>query len=189
MNNRGDTLVEVLLVISLMAIVVLSIFGIMGRGMSQLQLAVERSQVRTELDGQARALQWMRDSYSADPSSTGGQLWSYVLANHRDTADPVFDGGSCNRVSSLAFYVNIDVPTSSITIEPYDNTMSDNNPSYAKPGRGMWIEMFDRGTTTPPPPGPTPPKAVDILMRACWQAIGQPGLQHETSLVRLYDGQ
>jgi len=188
MNNRGDTLVEVLLVISLMAIVVLSIFGIMGRGMSQLQLAVERSQVRTELDGQARALQWMRDSYSADPSSTGGQLWSIVLANHRDTADPVFDGSSCNRVSSLAFYVNIDVPTSSITIEPYDNSMSDNNPSYAKPGRGMWIEMFDRGTT-PPPPGPAPPKAVDILMRACWQAIGQPALQHETSLVRLYDGQ
>lgn len=164
-----------MLVIAILAIVVLSVFGVMGRGTAQLQLASERSQVRTELDGQINTLRSLRDEYIAMPSS--GSPWSEVLGKV-NPGTPQFDGSSCNAVSSDPFYVQIDEMAGTVSIQTYTNPMPG---GIAKPGEGIWVEAYDRsGTATH--------AGVDLLVRACWPAMGNAGLQHETSLVRLDDG-
>ncbi len=175
-SNRGDTLIEVMLVIAILAIVVLSVFGVMGRGTAQLQLASERSQVRTELDGQINALRALRDEYIAMPSA--GSPWGELLADKVVTGTPQFDGSSCSAVSSDPFYVQIDEVAGTISIQSYINPMPG---GIAKPGDGIWVEAYERK-------GTANPVGIDLLFRACWPAMGNAGLQHETSLVRLHDG-
>lgn len=177
-HNRGDTLIEVMLVIALLSIVAISLFGVMSRGTARLQLALERSQVRAELDGQVNSLRSFRDSYIAEPSSPGGLLWNEVITR-ASTGTPTFHGDSCNSDgSSDAFFVAINDSTGAVSINNYANLSPE---SYARPGQGIWLEAFLRS-------GTDGPGAIDILARACWHAPGGQELLHETSLTRLFDG-
>lgn len=184
--QRGDTLIEVLLTIALLAIASVTLHAVMNRGMADMQTALERTNVRAGMNGQINMLRAMRDDYmaqNADPGpGTMGELWANVITPESSGGrlnvgpTPTFDETTCNR-SGVAFYVTPDTLTG-LTLNTFNNTLST---TYAKPGEGMWVEAYQRGVATP--------RAVDLLVRGCWQTIGTATLMQETTTVRLYDGQ
>ncbi len=185
-NQRGDTLIEVLLAMALLAIVTLALHSVMNRGLADMQLALERTSVRTAMTGQSNILRALRDDYMAQKTApapgTPGVLWAKILQsvgdggylNTNSAQKPTFNETTCNATNK-AFYLTHD--GSGIKLQDYTNQPA---VSYAQPGAGLWVEAYPRGDVSP--------QAVDVMIRGCWSALGDKGLVHETTTMRLYDG-
>lgn len=197
-KQRGDTLIEVMLAIAITATVVVMIMGLMNTGLASLQGSIERSQVRSAMQGQLAALQYIRDDYLATRGAGAtGEAWKDVM----DTSKYLISSGSptsisdsveiisqCAPDSSVAaksFYVGMPLPTippaplvEPVELEGYTGTIPDPLP-IAQPGNHMWIEVYD---------GAGDPRAVNIVVHACWDSPTSGALQHETTVMRLYAG-
>lgn len=180
-QQRGDTLVEVMLAMAVLATVVVLINGIMNQGLISLQTSVERSQVRSSMQGQIDALRLMRDEYMAKTGSDEDKQWKKLLDHYTPSGSPASysDEATCELTvaGSLPFYVE---PTS-IEVLDYDSSLEPDG--IATPGRWMWIESYkiDSATTEAP-------DRLDLAVHACWYPLGGGVMQHETTIVRLYDG-
>jgi prepilin-type N-terminal cleavage/methylation domain-containing protein len=175
-QQRGDTLVEVLMAVVIISVVIVGAITMMNRGLAAAQVALEHSQVRLSINGQIDMLTYARDSYvkigASDPSA---QQWAAVIAA-TDLQAVVYDN-TCNvSGSKQAFYMT--AVGSTITRNNYTPSTP---PTVATPGTGMWIESVKS------PSGITP-AYTDFVIRACWQASGSTGGQQRTvTAVRLYD--
>jgi prepilin-type N-terminal cleavage/methylation domain-containing protein len=178
-NQRGDTLVEVLMAIVVLSMVIVGAITLMSRGLKASQIAVEHTQVRMQINAQAEMLRYLRDGYLADPASTPGQTWSSlftgapvyantVATNYNDTTCSVTSGKTGFYLTQTAGVVNV---------TQFDQS---NKPAtYAQPGQGLWIEMT-RSTGISP-------AYVDVVFRACWSGIGDSADQQAVTVFRLYD--
>ncbi len=182
--QRGDTLVEVLLAVTILSVVIVSAIMMMNRGLQTAQSALERSQVRAWVTSQAELLQYARDSYVASPPSSRGSypanLWSQVLSYQGSAGSD-----QCDSIGSKPFYLSRDLsapPDKQVQIKSF-NPMTDTKPdSIASPGNGMWIEAV-AGTSTSV-------GFTDFYIRACWSSVGSSGPRQESkTIVRLYNAQ
>ncbi|NCU30250.1 prepilin-type N-terminal cleavage/methylation domain-containing protein [Candidatus Saccharibacteria bacterium] len=196
-RQRGDTLIEVMLAITIAAVVVVMIMTLMNAGLSSLQNSIERSQVRSSMQGQISALQYIRDDYMAT-SGTGvtGDSWESVTnpsppplgylnsvgSSPISISDTTTISDCESKVQTTAFYVDTSV-SSPVKIEKYTGTILGTLP-IAQPGEHMWIESYPPGIVL----DSIVPGAVDIVVHACWEPLGGGALKHETTVVRLYDG-
>ena len=175
-QQRGDTLIEVMLAITIVAIVVVSINGIMNRGLSLLQLSVERSQVRASMQGQIDALRYMRDVRVAGGPAAD---WQNIITNKLNTGSPqsISEQPNCGPKSGSVqtFYIN----ESSTAIENYNSSNKPTSPPIASPGKWMWIEAYKVE-------GHSSVNAIDFAVRACWEPPTGGSMQHETTIGRLY---
>lgn len=64
--RRGDTIIEVLVAITIFSIVSVSSMAVINQGMKHAQVALEMTMVRNEIDAQAEALRFIHNSYSSD---------------------------------------------------------------------------------------------------------------------------
>jgi type II secretory pathway pseudopilin PulG len=183
-NSRGDTIIEVLLAITVFSMVAVATITIMNQGTNAAQRALEITHVRQEIDAQAEALR------AAQQAAAGGSVtaWSQI-AQHSDTSQ-YNDDTHCPQ--SLG-----DVPGTFImdarTGQPYtSNWLQDINlaasPPYAQvlydtgvpQSYGLWIERtFTEGGNLP--------DLYTFTINGCWQGAG---LDHPLKLetvVRLYD--
>ena len=81
LTQRGDTIIEVLLAISVFSLVSILSMAIMQRGSSTAQRAVEITQVREVVDSQAEALRAAHAEYARIVSTGGnpaGSVWSKI---------------------------------------------------------------------------------------------------------------
>ena len=67
--QRGDTIIEVLLAITVFSLVGVGAVTIMNQGVNTTQRALEITQVRQEIDSQVDALQAAHQAYSALPDN------------------------------------------------------------------------------------------------------------------------
>lgn len=178
-NQRGDTLVEVLMAIVVLSIVIVGAITMMSRGLKASQIAVEHTQVRMQINSQLEMLRYLRDSYITDPSSTPGQRWTSLFggtptyanatnSNYNDSACAVTGG-------KTGFYLT--QSGANVTINQFNPTIQP--ATYARPGQGLWMEIT-RSTGISP-------AYVDILVRACWSGIGDSADQQSVTAIRLYD--
>ncbi|MGB3023984.1 MAG: prepilin-type N-terminal cleavage/methylation domain-containing protein [Candidatus Saccharimonadales bacterium] len=197
-NQRGDTLIEVLMGMSILGIVVITTMAMMNSGIRSAQNSLERTQVRTQIDSQVYLLRYMRDDYIAASGNpvigTPGDGWKAILTNSTPPTDylktggavPVLDDTSCSP-PSRSFYVDVTIPSigppvvpAAITLKPSDAAQIP--VTYSLPGKGLWIEAYEVVGTS------SAYKAIDFVIRACWQPFGSGPSQYETTIVRLYDG-
>ncbi len=174
-NQKGDTLVEVLVSVAVLGLVVVGAITIMTRGLSAAQTALEHSQVRLIITSQNEMLKRLRDDYTTDPSSAAGQLWHTIVASSNNSSPSYGDNCSVSSdKQSTAFY--LDKQPTGITRSTYSSsTLPSGLPT---PGSGFWIEP-SKSTSVQPP-------YMDFVIRACWQGIG--GINQRTvTAVRLYD--
>ena len=86
MTKRGDTLIEVMLSISIFAVVALLSVNLMNDGINTAQRTLEVAMARNEIDAQAEALRFIHHSYVAERQMTSDEsnfkyLWNKIVKN------------------------------------------------------------------------------------------------------------
>lgn len=181
--TRGDTLVEVLLAVTVFSMVAVGTITVMNEGSNAAQRSLEITLVRQQIDAQAEALRAAHQAYLASDTSP---MWPQIAAK----PDTSTDLGSCPRTQAEingAFVMNpsnADVldnwfaSISSVDAPPYAQ-LTDNNglKSY-----GIWIEKQSIGGSD------GDPGRYDLSVKACWfgAGMGETPMKLQT-LVRLYD--
>lgn len=172
-SMRGDTLVEVLMAIMILATVIVGAITIMNRGLISAQTALEHSQVRLAVNGQLEMLRKVRDEYSRDNTSVNAQTWKAIVDAAPDTGTLGYASGCTSSQPSTDFYLT--PAATEITRTAYGDTAAIFVPL---PGQGLWVEAKKSNGATP--------AFVDFVVRACWIGAGS-GEQRTVTAARLYD--
>lgn len=170
-NEKGDTLVEVLLVTAILSMIVVGANLLMNRAFGGTQAALEHTLVRQSIEGQVEMLTFARDQAIASPGSPAANVWTNEIL-------PLADGsvspyGSClTGGDPRRFYLEMDGGT---TLDATTGPAAANG--IAQAGRGVWVEAYRPSPST---------NYIDFHVYGCWEApISGPNLTTGT-VVRLY---
>lgn len=178
-NERGDTLVEVLMAVVILSLVIVGAITLMARGLSAAQVAVEHTQVRMSISGQTEMLRYLRDAYLEDPDGAAADTWASLFSGSPVYADNNASsfGGPCGVTAGKAgFY--LEQTGADVNVLPFDPLIQP--ATVATPGQGLWVEATRS-------PSSISPAYVDFQLRACWDGIGSSADQQTITGVRLYD--
>lgn len=185
-SQRGDTIIEVILAGTILALVTVSMFSVMQRGTASSYDALERSQVRLELNRQGEMLNYFRDEYTkasitgatmaADDPGTNWQTIVNTAGPYVASATPTL---STCAPSSQAFFVRFDTATSKYLLYPESSYAAASGLPSA--GEGIWVEQVN-----PSGFAGLNRKFHDFYIMACWQTTTSQ-TQTMSSIVRMYD--
>ncbi len=189
--QRGDTIIEVLLAITVFSLVGVGAVTIMNQGVNTTQRALEITQVRQEIDSQVDALQAAHQAYSALPDNEKADSEWLKIINGVDT-NPLPPEGRCPSQSDLTGGVFAMNPTGvMLSSSSLKSIVSEDEPvpvvysqAHEDGVYGLWIERTVHGTLAD-----AFPRAFEFRVRACWIAAGMTAetpMRIETT-VRLYD--
>ena len=142
-RQRGDTLIEVLIAVTILGIVVVGAMSIMNRMMISMLNSAERTAVRAEMNGQAELLQYIKvnepDVWNRIKNRTSG-LTAAEMTTRATT--------SCASYNNYSFYIRADlagvtltVPTTAATNPVNVASSTTGNPNAkATVGNGIWID-------------------------------------------------
>lgn len=179
-SQRGDTIIEVILAVSLLSLVTVSSFAIMQRATSTAYDALERSVVRLRLNEQIELLNYFRDSY-VTAISTGSAIvgtpaakWIAIV----DQPDAIMPSLETCTAPTNAFYIDRTI-TGTIEYQVYTGAQFAAT-EMPTPGRGIWIASVNTSSSAPKK------KYQEFYVVACWPNTTS-GEQRMSSVVRLYD--
>lgn len=102
MNERGDTIIEVLFAVTVFCLVAVGGLSLMNQGTAMAQRALEIGLVRAEMDAQADALRYAHSAYVAvygQEDTKAKTVWKSLTAAHAvreaQSYDAMTAGGSC----------------------------------------------------------------------------------------------
>lgn len=179
-NQRGDTIIEVILAGAILSLVTVSSFAIMQRASSSAYDALERSIVRLQINGQIELINYFRDEY------IDAQINNYPVAGTPAEVWPVMAAVTPSPAPALttcaapvgSFYIN---RTTAGTIK-YQIVTSGivAATGLPEPGKGTWISRVD------PTSGAPKKKYQEFYVVSCWPTTTA-GEHRMSSVVRLYD--
>ncbi len=108
---RGDTLIEVMLSISVFAVVALLSINMMNDGINTAQRTLETAMARNEIDAQAEALRFIHQSYVAERQKTTNEsgfkrLWETIISHAVRPKDLEDDDEDLQNDGLTAFDIN-----------------------------------------------------------------------------------
>lgn len=204
-RQRGDTIIEVMIATAIASLTIMSILALMNRNLATIQLAVESTIVRQNIDSQSEILRFLKDEYLANRSSESGYsaIWQDItdVKNRDNIMIEATPFGECNpREPTKAFYFtqsgsgDEDVDISSISMRRVSSGFKDANgingtdgdpfedvQAFARPGEGLWIEPViseDQSTRQT--------RYVDFHVRACWYPPYSGPTSTMGTIIRLY---
>lgn len=201
--NRGDTIVEVLIAITVFSMVVVSSLAIMSSGLSSTQRALESTKVRQEIDSQAAALRFLQGSFISSyvpgtqplentPQEQWYQMIEYIKQANLSSASQF--GGlattTCPAAPAGSFILNtrkakfVSEPSLLKTAPIYAQVNYDTSDNLVS-AEGVWIEGIRSINSTDP--GLVNVGYIDFHIRACWSSVGQSAPLTLGTIVRLYD--
>jgi type II secretory pathway pseudopilin PulG len=147
--KKGDTVIEVIISITIFALVAIISITLMQTGVNKAQGSLELTMARNEIDAQAEAIRFIQNSYIAE-REVEEDIQQYAQLWHRITR-PDIDGGlaieadqlppfnltNCNTVydpdeldniaTKNAFVVNtrLIIPSAGFSVSPYNNRFAD----------------------------------------------------------------
>ena len=79
----GDTLIEVMFAAGIFSMVAISVVALMNNSTTKIQMALESTMTRNEIDSEAEALRFIQSAYVSElstkaPVSTYGKLWTAI---------------------------------------------------------------------------------------------------------------
>ncbi|WP_369000455.1 type II secretion system protein [Candidatus Nanosynbacter sp. TM7-074] len=186
--NRGDTIVEVLLGVTIFSMVAVITLETMNRGMAISQYALETTLVRQQVDAQAEMLRYAHDTKS--------DIWKKLVDNNSVSASSVNDneGGlgaeSCpdnfsNKEFALAATPSLGSKISILNnpgdykpAETYARVDSGTKKTY-----GIAVRLVKPSTAV----GSRDSNKYDAYIKACWMPVGSKMPATIGTIVRLYD--
>lgn len=166
--QRGDTLVEVMLAISVLSMVVVGCMNIMNKSNLQMIDSVERTAVRSSINSQVELLNYVRD-HSADID-----IWSTIKSEKAFT-DTNSVGDSCT-VHDNSFYITLENGNATLVS---DANIGKNTSNKAIIGSGIWIDAVKVTDGSVP--------YLDFYVKACWTRLANNASASSTTTIRLYD--
>lgn len=188
--SRGDTIIEVMLAITIFAMLSVGALTLMNRGVASAQDALETTLVRQQIDGQAETLRFLHQAYMLNPNAPAGSasVFKDIKTNKKATAASEFgsngSGGSCiNGIPSTGFALN--PGTAKIILDKPEPMAGNDAPAYAQltedtKAYGIWIEAVEGQAE------PGSPNFYDFHIRACWNAAVSSVPRTLGTIVRLY---
>ena len=186
--NRGDTLVEVLLGVTIFSLVAVIALETMNRGMAIAQYSLETTLVRQQVDAQAEMLRYAHDMKN--------DTWKKLVDNNSVSVSAVNDNEGnlgaekCPDDSSTKEFALAATPSlaSKISIlnnpgdykaaETYARVDSDTKKTY-----GISVRLVKPSTAT----GSRDSNKYDAYIKACWMPVGSKMPATIGTIVRLYD--
>ncbi len=169
-NQRGDTLVEVLLATVIFSIVISASFALVNRSSRINQVSSERSEAASLMQTQAETLRLYRDLGDANP------VWDLIQTEKVQSTSPTtnncfnfLDGVDASPSQSASFFFD------------EDSNRQDFSPILANGNFDryyIWIEGYSSGDTVND-------DLVDFYVHACWQGPGGTGPQQASLVYRL----
>lgn len=189
-KQRGDTLIEVLLAIGILTAAIVGGLAIMNRGNAEAYNALERSQVRAEVAGQAEMLHYLRDQYllaranNQQPvSGTPAGLWEEIRTTYATDEDTP-DQGDCSEPRAGSFFIN--TSGTDLAINAFSYPANEATDAAAVAGNGLWIEAVTPAAYVGAQPAPQY-GYIDFYVKACWNPAGGTIKQNLSTVVRLYE--
>ncbi len=179
-NQRGDTIIEVILAVSLLSLVTVSSFTVMQRATSTAYDALERSVVRLRLNEQIELLNYFRDSYISAVASgtaivgTPAEKW-VTIVNQPDATVPTLD--TCAAPTGSFYIERTATGTPEYQVLTGGITAATEMPVA---GKGLWIASVNSTSSSPKK------KYQEFYVIACWPTTTN-GEARMSSVVRLYD--
>jgi len=186
--NRGDTLVEVLLGVTIFSLVAVIALETMNRGMAIAQYSLETTLVRQQVDAQAEMLRYAHDMKN--------DTWKKLVDNNSVSVSAV-NGNEGNlgvekcpddfstkefalaATPSLASKISIlNNPGDYKAAETYARVDSDTKKTY-----GISVRLVKPSTAT----GSRDSNKYDAYIKACWMPVGSKMPATIGTIVRLYD--
>lgn len=186
--NRGDTLVEVLLGVTIFSLVAVIALETMNRGMAIAQYSLETILVRQQVDAQAEMLRYAHDMKN--------DTWKKLVDNNSVSVSVVNDNEGNLGVEkcpddfstkefalaatpSLASKISIlNNPGDYKAAETYARVDSDTKKTY-----GISVRLVKPSTAT----GSRDSNKYDAYIKACWMPVGSKMPATIGTIVRLYD--
>ena len=186
--NRGDTLVEVLLGVTIFSLVAVIALETMNRGMAIAQYSLETTLVRQQVDAQAEMLRYAHDMKN--------DTWKKLVDNNSVSVSAVNDNEGDLGVEkcpddfstkefalaatpSLASKISIlNNPGDYKAAETYARVDSDTKKTY-----GISVRLVKPSTAT----GSRDSNKYDAYIKACWMPVGSKMPATIGTIVRLYD--
>ena len=186
--NRGDTLVEVLLGVTIFSLVAVIALETMNRGMAIAQYSLETTLVRQQVDAQAEMLRYVHDMKN--------DTWKKLVDNNSVSVSVVNDNEGNLGVEkcpddfstkefalaatpSLASKISIlNNPGDYKAAETYARVDSDTKKTY-----GISVRLVKPSTAT----GSRDSNKYDAYIKACWMPVGSKMPATIGTIVRLYD--
>lgn len=186
--NRGDTLVEVLLGVTIFSLVAVIALETMNRGMAIAQYSLETTLVRQQVDAQAEMLRYAHDMKN--------DTWKKLVDNNSVSVSAVNDNEGNLGVEkcpddfstkefalaatpSLASKISIlNNPGDYKAAETYARVDSDTKKTY-----GISVRLVKPSTAT----GSRDSNKYDAYIKACWMPVGGKMPATIGTIVRLYD--
>lgn len=187
-KTRGDTLVEVLLGVTIFSLVAVISLEAMNRGMAISQYALETTLVRQQIDAQAEMLRYIHDTKS--------DVWKKLVDNNAVNVAAVGEneGGlgveSCPDSFAVKEFALAATPshTPKLSIlnnpgdyklaETYARVDGDSRKTY-----GISVRLVRPNTAT----GSKDNNKYDAYIKACWMPVGSKMPATIGTIVRLYD--
>ena len=203
---KGDTLIEVLIAVTIFSLVAVGGLSVMNQGASTAQRALEITLVRQEVDAQAETLRYLNASYIAayqpgltasDYSVRGYNLASRwvdlreKIANNKMGVSEfgLTNSGKCPRYDDSdkdAFILNVRTQK----IIDLSSDITSDSPTFSKVSYqtndeihnvdGIWVEGVRGGQQSNG-------DYIDFHIRACWDSPGQSAPVTIGTIVRLYE--
>ena len=186
--NRGDTLVEVLLGVTIFSLVAVIALETMNRGMAIAQYSLETTLVRQQIDAQAEMIRYAHDMKN--------DTWKKLVDNNSVSVSAV-NGNEGNlgvekcpddfstkefalaATPSLASKISIlNNPGDYKAAETYARVDSDTKKTY-----GISVRLVKPSTAT----GSRDSNKYDAYIKACWMPVGSKMPATIGTIVRLYD--
>ncbi len=111
-KQRGDTIVEVILAVTIFSLVAVGGMAVMNQGTAAAQRALEIGLVRAQIDAQADALRYAHNAYVSSLGSGDSEaktVWSAIAQKHAVTSsqniEAVSDGQKCVLPDPTSFSV------------------------------------------------------------------------------------
>ena len=186
--SRGDTLVEVLLGVTIFSLVAVVALETMNRGMAIAQYSLETTLVRQQVDAQAEMLRYAHDMKN--------DTWKKLVDNNSVSVSVVNDNEGNLGVEkcpddfstkefalaatpSLASKISIlNNPGDYKAAETYARVDSDTKKTY-----GISVRLVKPSTAT----GSRDSNKYDAYIKACWMPVGSKMPATIGTIVRLYD--
>lgn len=198
LNQRGDTLIEVLFAITVFSLVVVMSLALMNQGTQASLRSLQLTLVRQQVDSQAETLRFLNSSYIAaytpgftaaaatGPAQVYAQLLELADTSGLTNSSEFGAGGSttCPNPPSGSFILNtrraslhttLFRPAETIAEVQYDTITNDATASY-----GLWVEPIRAA-------GDLTSGYTDFHIRACWPAPGLGTPMSTGTIVRLYE--
>lgn len=145
MRQRGDTIIEVIIAVTVFSLVAVGGITLMNQGAAMAQRSLEIGLVRDQIDAQADILRYLHSahivSFGQSPDTVANKQWQFIADRSTTTANDI------QKFEDVGFFDS--------TTQSYRCKL----PSASGLGAPFTLNM--RKLVTPSVPGPTPPPVAD----------------------------